>query len=202
VYGFDPLCGWCFGLVPAMETLASARPDLEIEVALGGLVVGARVGPYAAKADYIREASARLEAVTGRRPSEAFFRRVLGAPDVVASSVPPSRAIQQARERAPDRALAFAHAVQEAHFRDGRDLNDPGLYDELAARSGIPPGFDVPPPDAMPEPLASEIARTRSLGIASFPTLLAETDGALLRLPHAYRPDELLAVVAAALPPA
>lgn len=88
IYGFDPLCGWCFGFTPALRKLTELRPDIPIDLCLGGLVTGERVRPYAEMSDYIRGASKRLASVTGQALGEAFFERLLSRLDVIASSTP------------------------------------------------------------------------------------------------------------------
>lgn len=173
VYGYDPLCGWCYGFIPAMRAVASAFPELEIELRLGGLVTGARIRPYSELADYIRGASKRMEAVRGVALGEAFHTNILAHSSIAASSLPPSAAILRVRDACGSRAaLAFAASVQTAHFRDGRDLNDGAVYRELAAASGWGLQFDRSDPyEARPD-LEREFAETRAAGISSFPTLI------------------------------
>jgi hypothetical protein len=60
LYGFDPLCGWCYGIAPAVRAVAAAFPGLEIRLVMAGLVTGDRVGPDAAMEGHIRTASDRL----------------------------------------------------------------------------------------------------------------------------------------------
>jgi putative protein-disulfide isomerase len=199
VYGFDPMCGWCYGFIPALEHLVAARPDLRVSLAMGGLVTGERVRPYGLMKSYIANAVVQLEAVTGRRPSERFFARILDG-DATASSIPPCAAILQVTARAPARALAFAHAVQTEHFRDGRDMNDPAVYPAIAANLGIAVAFDIPVPDAMPPAVAAAFDAGRALGIRSFPTILVPSGGRLISLPTEYRPNAFLAQIDAALP--
>ena len=172
LYGFDPLCGWCFGFVPAMRAFCAAHPDVPVELILGGLVTGARVGPYAEMVPYIRGASERLEAVTGRRPSDAFFERI-GRSDTVGSSMEPSIVIQDVLDHeGGDAGLAFAHEVIEAHFGEGADLNDRSLHERLYAAHGIE--RPVPPFDAVHrERMDRRFEGARALGIDSFPTVIA-----------------------------
>ncbi len=201
LYGFDPLCGWCFGFIPAMEALAGARPDLRVRLVLGGLVTGERVRPYAEMAGYIANASGRMAGVTGQALQPAFFERIL-APDggVVASSIPPCAAILQVREQAPASAPAFAHAVQRAHFIEGEDLNRPALYPALAARLGLKVEFAIPAPDAPPPALSAEFEAARALGVSSFPTILVRTGQEWEALPSIYDPAKFVAAVEARLP--
>jgi putative protein-disulfide isomerase len=141
IYGFDPLCGWCFGFVPAMRAVERSFPDLPVTLAMPGLVTGPRVGPYAEMEGYIRSASQRLRDVTGRAPSEAFFD-LIRQPGVRGDSTPPIAAITQLASAAPEATLRFAHAVTEAHFETGADLNDHATYTRIATGMGLDvPGF-------------------------------------------------------------
>lgn len=196
VYGFDPLCGWCHGLVPAMRALHDARPDLPVRLVMAGLVSGARVGPYAAAEGYIRGASERLRQVTGRTASEAFFD-LIRRPGVLGDSGPPCVAIAAVGEADPGREVEFAHAVIEAHFEDGADLGDPATYPPLCGRMGLL----WPAPD-LRDPLLAEAAwaEGRALGISSFPTLAVPGPEGGRVLPSTYDPEALVALVDAALP--
>ena len=191
LYGFDPLCGWCYGLVPAMRAVREAHPALPVRLVMAGLVTGRRAGPYAEAEPYIRGASERLRAVTGRAPSEAFFRLV-ATPGVRGDSAPPSVAIHAVEREAPDAALPFAHAVLDAHFEEGADLNDPEAYAPLLARHA--PGVRLPD---LGDPALAEAAwaEGRALGIASFPTLVLRRGGSAEALPSAYEPEALVRLV-------
>jgi putative protein-disulfide isomerase len=60
IVGIDPLCGWCYGILPALRALNEAEPGLPMRAVMAGLVTGDRVGPYAQMEGYIRGASERL----------------------------------------------------------------------------------------------------------------------------------------------
>ncbi len=195
VYGFDPLCGWCFGFIPAMEALAKQRPDLTVHIALGGLVTGQRIKPYAEMASYIRQSSWRLADATGHRPSAAFAKRILSRSDILASSIPPSAAILQVRRARPAMALAFAHSVQRAHFEDGEDLNDPATYAKLSTQLELDLPLEIPMPQEYSDDIQTEFQATRALGISSFPTVLVRSAGLLKPLPTTYRPADFVAQV-------
>lgn len=195
IYGFDALCGWCFGFVPAMRAVQQAFPDLPIDLAMPGLVTGARIGPYAEMEGYIRSAVPRLQAVTGRAPSQAFFD-LITRDGVQGDSRPPIAAIAQVAAHAPGAALGFAHAVIEAHFLTGADLNRVETFDRLAADLGLGPlRFDLEDADL--------IARTQAAGrthcITAFPTLIVQGAGRAQALPSLYDPAQVVAAVGAAL---
>ena len=189
IYGYDPICGWCYGAAPAIRRAAEIVP---VRIVMAGLVTGHRAGPAAAMEGYVRHASERLRAVTGRAPSEAFYDWMRG-PGAVAASGPPAVAVHAVMRLAPEAALPFAHALTEAHYEEGLDTNDPGAYAPLLARHA--PGVALP--DIHDEDLAdAAFAEGRAMGIDAFPTLILERDGAAERLPAIYDPDALAAELA------
>ena len=191
LYGFDALCGWCYGFVPAMRAVRDAYPTLPIVIALPGLVTGERVGPYAEMEGYIRGASERLRTVTGRAPSEAFFE-MIRRPGVRGDSAPPTAAMSHVRASAPDGLLPFAHAIIEAHFEHGADLNEAPTYTDAMSKIGI----DAPPPDlSNRDVIEREWAAGRVLGIQSFPTLAFVRGERAEVMPSAYDPATVTAWV-------
>ena len=190
IYGYDPICGWCYGAAPAVRAAAERFP---VRLAMAGLVVGERVGPAAAMEPYVRQASERLRAVTGRAPSEAFYAW-MRSPDAVAASAPPAVAVHAVQRQRPGAAVAFAHAVTEAHYAEGMDPNDPDAYAPLIAEHA--PGVALP---NIHDPALAEAAFEdgRRLGIRSFPTFLVEEDnGRIVELPTLYDPEALVAEIA------
>lgn len=195
IYVFDPLCGWCFGLIPTLRSFVERNPGLPVEVVPGDMFVGARARPYARLSGFIERAEVKLKRVTRRQTSSAF-RDMISKPDApLADSAPPSLAVLQMKRRAPDRVLAFSHAVQEAHFIDAMDLNDPLTYAAICSENGYPELDlnaleDVNP--LTPE-LQASFEQASDLGVSSFPTLVvARADGRPLELIRGiYDPVEL-----------
>lgn len=192
IYGFDPLCGWCYGFGPALRAVREALPDLEIDLRMGGLVTGGRIGPYIQAADYIGQASARMRAMTGVAIGEAFTSKILGNPMVISSSVPPCDALLQVRRFAPHRVLDMAAALQTAHFRDGMDLNDPRTYATVAQGIGLDLEFRIPAPDEVGPDLEQEFTASRALGLTSYPSLLFDLGGSHKGVEASYDPDLLV----------
>lgn len=188
IYGYDPICGWCYGAVPAVRAVAEIIP---VKLVMAGLVTGARVGPASEMEGYVRQASQRLKAVTGRAPSEAFFQW-MARPGSIAASAPPAVAVHAVLQGSPDNACNFAHAVTEAHYEQGMDLNDPDAYRPLLERYA--PTIQLPD---IHDPQHANVAfrEGRAMGITSFPTFLLQTDRGIEALPSVYNPDELVGLV-------
>lgn len=188
IYGYDPICGWCYGAAPAVRAVARVMP---VRLVMAGLVTGERAGPAAGKEGYVRQASERLRAVTGRAPSEAFYAW-MNAPGAVADSAPPAVAVDAVRRARPEAAVEFAHAVTEAHYERGLDPNDPEAYASLLAEHA--PGV-VLPDIHDPARAAAAFAEGRALGIRAFPTFLIDHGGRIEPLATVYDPDALVAEV-------
>jgi putative protein-disulfide isomerase len=199
IYGFDPLCGWCFGYGPALRAVRTQWPDLQINLRMGGLVTGERIRSYSQMAGYISTASSRMKAVTGMALGQGFRSRILADPAVIASSIPPCDALLHLRGSAPEKVLDFAEALQQAHFGIGRDLNDPDTYAGIARDLGMEVQFDLPGPGELRQPLAAEFAGARALGLNSFPSLLLEWPQGRTALEINYDPHGMVDRIAAAL---
>ena len=195
LYGYDPLCGWCYGFIPVMRAVAEAYPDTPIDVRMGGLVTGERVAPYSAARDYIMGASKRMADATGRPLSQAFFDDILTRDDILSNSAQPCAAVLEVRENADDplgrKALAYAHALQEAHFEEAMDVNDPATHAHVAGKVGVETP-DVPDYEAARDVVAAEFAAARALGISSYPTVLRMADKRLAMVPLDYDPQRFL----------
>ncbi|NJN17595.1 MAG: DsbA family protein [Oscillochloris sp.] len=137
LYGFDPLCGWCFAFGPTIDAIRAEHADLAIELRYGGLVVGERVAPIAASRDYLRSGLAQVAQRAGVAAGDAFYNGLLSEGSYVSNSEPPCRAIWAAEQVAPDRALDFALALPQAFYQEGMPLDDERVLTTLAERHNI-----------------------------------------------------------------
>ncbi|MDO7846894.1 DsbA family protein [Hymenobacter sp. M29] len=194
LYIQDPLCGWCYGTSPVINRLQEEFAGrVDVSVLCGGMVKGEDVGTIAEIWDGLKTSLNDVEQVTGVQFVEAF--KALGAAgDYRYDSEPPSRAIATFRQltQDPARAVAFAHAVQTALFRDGQDLNDPSTYNDLLA----PFGVDVVEFQrrwAAPESARAaqqEFAAVARIGVEGFPTAVVRIGEQGYVLARGYQPYE------------
>ena len=192
LYLHDPLCGWCYGLSPAINQIQTDFAGrLDVSVLCGGMVVGDDAGPIAETWDYLRQSLDEVETVTGVRFGAAF--RALGdAGRYRYDSEPPSRAIVAFRQltQDPARTVAFAHAVQQALFRDGHDLNEIAAYGPLLASFGLD-GAEFARRWAAPETAQAtrqEFAAVARIGVEGFPTAVVRVGEQGYVLARGYQP--------------
>lgn len=139
IYVYDPLCGWCYGFSPVMKKIKEKYGDsLSYSVYTGGLVLGERIGTIKDKFEYILNAYKQVEETTGTTFGEGFKTNILGkADEYVFSSVPPGKAFVILKDMQPNNVLDFAHDLQKAIYWDGKDINKPEMYVEIAEKYGI-----------------------------------------------------------------
>jgi putative protein-disulfide isomerase len=103
---------------------------------------------------------------------------------------PACRAIVTARSLAPDCAWKLVGMIQQAFYAEGRDVTQASVLVELAEQAGVPRIEFAALFDHADQHKATQADFTwvQDLGIAGFPTLLAERNGQLALLTNGYQP--------------
>lgn len=132
-YLFDPLCGWCYAVAPAIARLAESGA-LAITPLPVGLFAGPGARPMSADfAAYAWSNDQRIAALTGQPFSEAYRRDVLGPQGGAFDSGPATRLLTWVAGQRPDLELPCMARLQKARFVGGRDLTDPAVLGSVAA---------------------------------------------------------------------
>jgi putative protein-disulfide isomerase len=191
LYVMDPMCSWCWGFAPVLESLAeqAAAAGVGLQLVLGGLRRDGVAIDAAARVRYLGYWQA-VNASTGQ-----LFNFEAGLPEgLVYDTEPACRALVTARSLAPDMVWPLAQLIQRAFYTEGVDVTRASVLVELAERAGIPrivfaEAFDSA---AQRDATAADVSWVQDLGIAGFPTLLAERNGQLALLTNGYQPLEVL----------
>jgi putative protein-disulfide isomerase len=118
-----------------------------------------------------------------------------GLPEgLVYDTEPACRALVTARALAPELVLPLNRLIQRAFYTQGVDVTRASVLVELAERAGIPrivfaEAFDSA---AQRAATAADVSWVQDLGIAGFPTLLAERNGQMALLTNGYQPLDVL----------
>jgi putative protein-disulfide isomerase len=206
IFAGDPMCSWCYGFVPELKVLAERHPNLPLTILVGGVRAGAT--------DLLDDAGKQFRlghwAMVEEKSGLPFNREALLARrDFVYDTEPVCRAVVTAGRIAPQaNQLLVFEALQRAFYVDGRDTTDGAVLSVVAAgalqRQGV--GVTVGQfHDLWKEPAtiaaaAAEFAQVRALGVTSFPQLLLEIDGRVIKLSPGYaKVDQLDAALSGAL---
>ncbi|WPP01245.1 DsbA family protein [Pseudomonas sp. HR96] len=193
VYVMDPMCSWCWGFAPVAKALIAqaAQAGVATHLVLGGLRTGAGAALDETKRAYILKHWQSVAETTGQA-----FRFDAALPEgFVYDTEPACRAVVAARLLDPGCAMVLSELIQRAFYVEGQDVTRTPLLVELAEAAGVPriefaEAFDsVQALDAT----RRDFAWVEDLGIAGFPTLLAERDGQLALLTNGYLPLEQIA---------
>lgn len=184
IYVGDPMCSWCWGFAPEIESLAD---DYPVEVVVGGL----RPGPMAQTLD-ARMASVlshhwdEIAQRTGQPFDTAFLDRRDGW---VYDTEPAAIAVVHMRELLPDATLGYFTDIQHGFYSDGRDVADFDVLSEIAAGHGV--DLETFASALVGEEAKkrawSDFSRARKWGINGFPTLIGDLgDGRLALLARGW----------------
>ena len=139
IYVFDALCVWCYGFSPIVKALFETYQDkFEFEVLSGWMILRDREGSIGEVAGYINSGYKTIEDTTGIKFGKAFLTH-LEKGEMKFSSEKPSIALSVFKSFQPEKAIVFAHDLQQSIFFDGKDPNYNDLYRYLAVNFGIDP---------------------------------------------------------------
>jgi putative protein-disulfide isomerase len=190
VYLYDPLCGWCYGSVPAMQALA-AGGDWIAEPVPSGLFAGTpsrRIDAGFSK--HIEQADARIASISGQLFSHTYRQQVLHNRELSFDSGPATEALCAVSRWSAPKELTALHALQLERFVHGRDITK---RDVIANALAEALGDDIATwherlaaPD-LPVFTESRLNRARQLmqatGVHGVPTLLWAAPEGLRLLP-------------------
>lgn len=183
----DPLCGWCYAAAPLFD--AAANAGFEIKLHAGGMLTGPRRKQIDSQwRDYVIPHDQHIAALTGQPFGENYYEGLLRDTSLVLDSAPPIRAML-AVSALGGNDLAYLHAVQLAHYRDGKCASDEPNLQVLAEKMGLDGAAFAKEyaqnEDAFYQHILASRALMNQLGAQGFPSVaLATSEGNLRLLNH------------------
>lgn len=130
----DPLCSWCWGMLPEMfKVRERLTPEMDFDLLMAGLQVGAKRPLATRETRYLRKIWQEVEATTG----QTFSGRLPEDDDFIYHSEVPCRAVEAMRVHAGSPPWEFFHRLQEAFYVEARNLNDMAELLDLAEPWGV-----------------------------------------------------------------
>ena len=191
LYVMDPMCSWCWGFAPVAEALIAQARDAGVETRVipGGL----RSGSSALDASTRRYILEHWQAVAEATGQGFDFDGAM--PDgFVYDTEPACRALVTAREMDASCVWRLSRLIQEAFYLQGLDVTRAPQLLDLAEQAGLDRAtFSAAFTSADTlSATAADFTWAQGLGIAGFPTLLAERNGQLALLTNGYQPLDRL----------
>ncbi len=169
LYIADPLCSWCYGFGPELDTLLAKHPGARLDLVMGGLRPFNTDPMSEAFKEMLREHWKHVRDASDLPFSEAIF----DAPGFIYDTEPPCRAVVTARTLDVAKALGFMKALQSAFYRDGRNVTQRGVLADLAAENGYDRDefLEKLVGSEMRDETRLDFTTAQSLGVGGFPTL-------------------------------
>jgi len=185
-YFADPMCSWCWGFSPVIETLRVAyRERLKIALMLGGLRPRTTAPMTPQQRDEILHHWRDVQAMTGQAFS---FEGALPA-GFVYDTEPASRAVVTVGAIDPAATFAYFKSVQQAFYVAQRDVTQDGVLKALAVESGIDAREFTARlgSDEMRRRTQQHFLHTRQAGVRGFPVLIVSDASGPTRLSDGCR---------------
>ena len=174
-YFADPMCSWCWGFSPVIETLRDEyRERMKIALVVGGLRPGETVPMTATGREDILHHWHAVQARTGQP-----FRFDDALPEgFVYDTEPACRAVVTVGGIDSTQIFAMFKAIQAAFYAMGRDVTQAGVLADLAAGLGVDGrtflrDFDS---DVAHARTQAHFRQARQAGVRGFPTLIVQRD--------------------------
>jgi putative protein-disulfide isomerase len=183
LYIADPMCSWCYGFGPELDSLLEGLPGLDLHIVVGGL----RAYNTQVMDDALRESIRGHWKTVNERTGLPFSAAALDRTDFIYNTEPACRAVVAARMLAPQASLAVFHAIQRAFYAEGKDATSDGVLASVASAALNAAGVPTSEADFL-STFKSEAAvmttyqdfeQTKRWGVTGFPTLVLERDGKL-----------------------
>lgn len=191
-YFADPMCSWCWGFAPVIESLHGRyRERLPLALVMGGL----RPGTTQPITPEFREETLAHWRDVQARTGQAFDFEAALPEGFVYDTEPSSRAVVAVEELKPEVKFAYFKAVQAAFYRQGRDVTRPDTLAALAQEQGIEPGpfLDAFESEDIRRRTEMHFRQTHEAGISGFPTVVLQRDTDFTLLTYGYAALEELA---------
>jgi putative protein-disulfide isomerase len=188
LYVADPMCSWCWGFAPVLESLRKAYPKVKVQIVLGGLAPDSSEPMEDSMQAYVQQAWHDVAARSGVTFNYDYWTTC--APR--RSTWPSCRAVVIARRHGLEREM-FA-AIQKAYYLDARNPSDDDTLADLAQALGLDRDTFLAAlhSEDIQAALNEDFDIRRSIGANSFPSLGVERDGQRQLVHSGWGDEELI----------
>lgn len=185
-YFADPMCSWCWGFSPVIETIREEYRDrMKIALILGGLRAETAPMNEQQRAEILHHWQ-DVNAMTG----QTFQFEGALPTGFVYDTEPACRAVVTVSSLDPEATFPMFKAIQSAFYTAGQDVTQPAVLAGLAESLGVATdaflaAFDS---QAARDKTLAHFKMSRQLGIRGFPSLVLQNEEGYRLLTNGYRP--------------
>lgn len=190
IYVYDALCGWCYGFSPVIKKVYEVYHETsDFEVISGGMVLDEKAGVVdKERAEYILGAIPRVEEFTGVKFGDAY-KEQLANHSLYQSSLKPAIALAVFKTYHHKQAVLFASSIQNAAFKEGKNLEEDQTYLDLISTTDIDANIFQKQlhNDDFAYAAHQEFKHAADMGITGFPALILQKDDQYYLISRGYQ---------------
>ncbi|MCZ6604133.1 MAG: DsbA family protein [Alphaproteobacteria bacterium] len=191
IYIGDPMCSWCYGFAPVIQTLyAKYREKIDMRVVVGGLRVGPEHVVDEQRVTFLREHWQEVSERTGQNFSMGILDKTGWSYD----TEKPCRAVVVMRHLSPDNVFTYFGAIQSNFYLNNHDPAPVATYADEAVKFDVDRAEFIAlyeDPKTVDETM-QDFAWSAQIGIRGFPSVLFRDGEKLSALTLGYQPLEAL----------
>lgn len=185
----DPMCSWCWGFEPELEKLRTSYHDsFQFDIVMGGLREDI---PWdESSKNYLKEHWESVAKKTNQPFNNSFFKQS----HFTYNTFPSCKAVVTVRSLEHDKAFAYFHALQEAFYKDARDITRKEALADIASECEVDREKFLTffQSDEAEKLMREDFQKARMLGANSFPSIIMIDDEGHLVTLKGYRTFEEL----------
>lgn len=190
-YIADPMCSWCWGFSPVLESVSGVLPvEIPIRYVMGGLARDSEEPMSVETRSYVQSQWRLVAEQTGAEFNWDFWKNC----EPRRSTYPACRAVIAAGMQRPEGTEAMFNAIQRAYYLEARNPSNAETLAQLAGEAGLDADrFRVDlVSNHTDELLHKDFELRRSLHADKFPTMILDHDENQFWLAYGYEEEELV----------
>ena len=201
IFFADPMCSWCWGFAPVVETLRRRYGDiLPMRVVMGGL----RPGTDKPLTDEARAQMRGYWPQVAQLSGQPFDPGVLDAEGFVYDTDPAARAVVLARRTSEAAGIDYLLRAQRAFYAERVNITGADALADLAAEQGFDRGAFLSGlgDEGLKQETWRDYAVSQRAGVTGFPTLILgpKADGTYALVTRGYNgPADIISAIDAML---
>jgi putative protein-disulfide isomerase len=172
IFVVDPMCSWCWGFAPVIETLLKTQSEkYQFSLVVGGLRTKSEMPWNETSKEYLKGHWKQVSQTTGQPFSDRLFDKEQFEYD----TYPSCKAVVTVRELfGMQSAFSYLHMIQEAFYIRSQDITDPDILEVLLKDMGedsraFKTFFESERAQLLME---HDFAKARSMGANAFPSVV------------------------------
>ncbi|WP_010520730.1 protein disulfide-isomerase [Aquimarina agarivorans] len=178
-YGYEPLCGWCYGFSNEINSAMSKLKNIaDFKLANGGIFAGFRSLKMEYISHHIKNNMSNVSDRSGRSFGKNFLK-LLENGNYAYDSKKASIAASIMREIYPQGTFDFASDIQTAFFQYGKDIHSDATYAELLEDYPVDIDYFIKRLNSKieSEKIELEFLNTQIIGFEGYPACAIKMNG-------------------------